>query len=85
MANPFSGVPTPYRLQADGRWWFANCGWDAFGICFALHADGLIESTCPDCAEPIGVDLREGQPEDETLLFHCLVPARSWWEYIGFT
>jgi hypothetical protein len=36
MANPFSGVPTPYRVLAGGRWWYANCGWDAFGICAAL-------------------------------------------------
>ena len=29
MGNPFSAVPTPYRVFADGRWWFANCAWDA--------------------------------------------------------
>jgi len=25
---------------------------DAFGICAALHVDGRIETTCPDCGEP---------------------------------
>src|ERR687885_532245 len=39
MANPFSAVPTAYRVHACGRWWYANCAWDAFGICAALHAD----------------------------------------------
>ena len=53
MANPFSAVPTPYRVQADGRWWYANCAWDAFGICAALHVDGRIETTCPDCGEAL--------------------------------
>ena len=28
MANPFSAVPTAYRVFADGRWWYANCAGD---------------------------------------------------------
>ena len=50
MANPFSGVPTPFRVHAADRAWFANCAWDAFGICAALHTDGRIETSCADCA-----------------------------------
>jgi len=30
MANPFSAVPTRFRVRAAGRWWYANCAWDAF-------------------------------------------------------
>jgi Alkylmercury lyase len=36
MANPFSAVPTPYRVQTAGRPWYANRAWDAFGIRAAL-------------------------------------------------
>ena len=32
MANPFSAVPTPFRVRAAGKEWYANCGWDSFGI-----------------------------------------------------
>jgi hypothetical protein len=85
MANPFSAVPTAYRVKADGRWWYANCAWDAFGICAALHADGRIETSCPDCAEPVTVEVRDERPDDESLLFHCLVPAARWWGDIVFT
>lgn len=85
MANPFSAVPTAYRVHADGRWWYANCAWDAFGICAALHVDGRIETSCPDCGEPIAVEVREQQPDDDGLLFHCLVPAARWWDDIVFT
>jgi alkylmercury lyase-like protein len=85
MANPFSAVPTAYRVQADGRWWYGNCAWDAFGICAALHVDGRIETSCPDCGEAVDVDVREQQPDDESLLFHCLVPASRWWDDIAFT
>jgi Alkylmercury lyase len=85
MANPFSAVPTPHRVHAANRWWYANCAWDAFGICAALQVDGRVETSCPHCREPITVAIRDQQPSDETLLFHCLVPAVAWWDDIGFT
>jgi hypothetical protein len=85
MANPLSAVPSAYRVHADGRWWYANCAWDAVGVCAALHVDGVIETSCPDCGEPIAIEVRDERPDDETLLFHCLVPARQWWDDIAFT
>ena len=44
MANPFSAIPTAFRVQAGGRWWYGNCAWDAFGIPAAPHVDGHIET-----------------------------------------
>lgn len=85
MANPFSGVPTRFRVEADGRTWYANCGWDAFGIGSAMHADSTILADCADCGEPLRIDVRDGQPLDRDLVFHVLVPADSWWNDIGFT
>jgi hypothetical protein len=85
MANPFSAVPSAYRVFAAGRWWYANCAWDAFGICAALHVDGQIEASCPDCGEPIAVAVRDQLPDDDRPLFHCLVPAARWWDDIVFT
>ncbi|MFP5371575.1 MAG: organomercurial lyase [Actinomycetes bacterium] len=85
MANPFSAVPTAYRVHAGGRWWYANCAWDAFGICAALHSDGRISASCPDCGDLLAVAVADERPDDETLLFHCLVPAAHWWDDIVFT
>ena len=85
MANPFSAVPTAYRVHANERWWYANCAWDAFGICAALHTDGRIETICPDCGASLEIEVRDGRSSDESLLFHCLVPASSWWDDIVFT
>ena len=86
MANPFSAVPTQHRVSAGGRWWFANCAWDAFGVCAALHADGLVASTCPDCGDELTVEVRDARPHGAAgLRFHCLVPAAHWWDDIGFT
>jgi hypothetical protein len=85
MANPFSAVPTAYRVHAAGRWWYANCAWDAFGVLSALKVDGRIESSCPDCGEPYSVDVVDQQAKPSDLLFHCLVPAAHWWDDIVFT
>jgi len=85
MANPFSAVPTRFRVRAAGRWWFANCAWDAFGVCAALHVDGHISTECPDCAAPVEVDVIDGQPSTTTPLFHSLVPTFQWWDDIVFT
>jgi hypothetical protein len=85
MVIPFSAVPTPYRVEAAGRSWFANCAWDAFGILAAFDVDGHISSSCPDCGEPIEIDVVDRRPEPADDVFHVLVPARSWWDDIVFT
>ena len=85
MAIPFSAVPTPYRVEAGGRSWFANCAWDAYGVLAALGVDGHISSSCPDCGEPIEIDVADRRPEPADDVFHVLVPAKSWWEDIVFT
>ena len=85
MANPFSAVPTRHRVRAADRWWYANCAWDAFGICTVLQGDGRIQASCPDCGEALSIVVSDGRPDDESLLFHCLVPAAHWWDDIVFT
>ena len=85
MANPFSAVPTAYRVRAADRWWYANCAWDALGICAALHVDGRIETSCPDCGDLLHIDVEDRQPQPDDVLFHCLVPAAGWWDDIVFT
>jgi hypothetical protein len=85
MANPFSAVPTPHRVEAGGRSWYANCAWDAFGIPAALHVDGHVSSACPDCGEPIEIDIRDQHPIPEEHVFHVAVPAARWWDQIVFT
>lgn len=85
MLNPFAAVPTEHVVTTPGRMWSANCPWDAFGICSALHEHGLIETPCPDCGELITIENEPGAPLDGTLLFHSLVPASRWWDNIGFT
>jgi hypothetical protein len=87
MLNPFAAGETPHVVEADGRTWFANCAWDALGIPGALHLDaGRITSECPACGERLELELRDGElVRGADLLVHFVVPARRWWEDIGFT
>jgi len=85
MANPFSAVPTAYRVEAGGRSWYGNCVWDAFGIPAALEVDGHVSTTCADCGEALEVDIVERRPRPSDLVAHILLPARRWWDDIVFT
>jgi hypothetical protein len=85
MAHPFSAVPTPHTVEADGRSWYANCGLDTFGIAAALDTDAHISSICPDCGEALEIDVREGQPSPNDYVFHTVVSAGHWWDDIVFT
>jgi hypothetical protein len=85
MANPFSAIPTPHRVHANDRWWYANCAWDAFGVLAALRVDGHVSSSCPDCAEPIEIDVVDDEPTTGDYVVHVNVPAARWWDDIVFT
>jgi hypothetical protein len=86
MAHPFCFAPTPHRVRTGGREWTGTCAWDALGIPAALHGDGRIESECACCGEAVSLEVRDGElVEGPDLLVHFLVPARRWWDDIGFT
>lgn len=86
MANPFCFAPTPHMVLAAGREWTGTCAWDALGIPAAFHGDGSIASACACCGEPVALEISDGELVKGTeLLVHILLPARRWWEDIGFT
>jgi hypothetical protein len=73
MAHPFAGHTNGARVRAQGRTWWGNCAWDGLGIVAALDLqDATITAQ--------GITL----PADDAV-FHVEVPARHWWDDIGFT
>lgn len=78
MAHPFSGVPTPYQALIGDRIWHANCAWDALAI-LSMLGDGEARGPGGLAWTVIGGIV---SPEG---LIHLLVPARQFWEDIGFT
>lgn len=85
MAGPFSAAPTAYRVTRDHRQWWANCAWDMFGIAVIVGAPVRVETHCTDCGEPITLVCDPAAPPNEGGIVHFLVPARRWYEDIGFT
>jgi len=86
MAGPFSAAETQYGIRAGERRWFANCAWDMLGVATLVGVPVDIETRCTDCGDPIALRL---EPRDRTvgadLLVHFLLPARRWYDDIGFT
>jgi Alkylmercury lyase len=85
MAPPFSGVETAFRVKVQDKVYYANCAWDALGIAAALHADAIVEASDGYSAEPIILEMRNGQPVPQSCVTHFAVPAAHWWDDIIYT
>jgi hypothetical protein len=85
MANPFSARTTSFRVEAGDRRWWGTCAWDAPGILAALGLDGVVKTSCPDCDAPLELRIEGGELRALEAVAHFAVPARRWWEDIGFT
>lgn len=83
MAHPFSAVPTDFRVRIGAREWFANCAWDGLSI-LALLGDGTLETHSPATGDPLTFIVR-GRRVDGEGIVHFLVPARDFWQDIGYT
>jgi hypothetical protein len=86
MAMPFSALPTPFHVAVHGRYVWANCVWDAFGIAAALDADVSFMTPCPVSGVPLSAGVRRGVPfAPPRAVTHVGVPAPRWWDDIGET
>lgn len=81
MAHPFAGLDTGYQAHIDTRSWFANCAWDALAIVALLgHGNGRATGSGRD----IDWSIEDGEVSPNGIV-HLLVPARHFWDDIGFT
>jgi hypothetical protein len=85
MASPLSAVPTPFRVVTERGSFFGNCIWDGLGTVAMLGRSGRVETTCPDCREPLVFEVCDGELEPVDAVVHYAVPAARWWEDIGFS
>jgi hypothetical protein len=86
MVHPFLSGEGPFTVTSGERRWDAICIWDALGILALIEIDGEVRTICPDCREALSVKVLQGevQAEDDAVV-HFGVPARDWYEDIGFT
>jgi len=85
MAMPFSNSQTAFTVISGGRAYYANCAWDAFGVPALLKADARIFTTCGDCGGVIERKVSRGTIMDLRGAVHFALPARQWWDDVGFT
>ena|ERR1700704_51030 len=85
MAPPFSGVPTAFSVEANGKRYYANCVWDAYGIAATLHTDAIIPASDGHTGESLTLEVKNGRPVPQPYVAHFAVPAAHWWDDIVFT
>lgn len=86
LAHPFSAAAGPYRVTSGDRSWDAICIWDALGILAVVGRDGRVDGRCPDCAGELTVSVQGGVVSaPEPYVAHYGVPARRWYEDVGYT
>ena len=85
MAPPFSGIPTKFPVEANGKKYYANCVWDAYGIAAALHCDAVSRASDGHTGEPLTLEVKNGRPVLKPYLAHFAVPAAHWWDNLIFT
>lgn len=83
--NPFCAVPSAFRVDAAGKRYHGICIWDAMGIAAALGQDAVISASCGDCGEPMSNEIRNGRLVRHEGVVHFALPAKRWWDNIGFT
>ena len=85
MAPPFSGVSTSFPVEANGKQYYANCVWDAYGIAAALHCDAVSRASDGHTGEPLTLEVKNGQPILKSYVAHFAVPPAHWWDDLIFT
>ena len=87
MANPFSGMPTDFKVHANGKTYYANCAWDMLGIpsTLAPRSDAAIEAICTESNESVQLEVHNGQITDYDLLIHFPLPFARWYDDLLFT
>ncbi len=87
MANPFSGIPTDYKVHVNGKTYFANCAWDMLGIPAALHCDAIIDAVCTESNESVEIQIQDGNLRftNYDLRIHFPLPFSQWYDDLVFT
>ena len=85
MVNPFSGIPTDFRVHANGKTYYANCAWDMLGIPAALHTDAVIEAKLTESGESVQLEVKDGKVTNNELLVHFPLPFARWYDDLVFT
>lgn len=85
MANPFSALPTKFRVQVGPVAYWANCAWDMLGIPAALHQDAVIEAEYEDGGGTAVLTVKNGQVQHDGGVIHFPLPVCHWYDDLILT
>lgn len=85
MANPFSSIPTNYRVRAGEKVWWANCAWDTLGIAAALNLDVDIEAIHPGDGQTLSLKVVNNEVTEPDLLIYFSLPCQQWYDDLIYT
>jgi hypothetical protein len=85
MANPFSAIPTKFKVQIGSMTYWANCAWDMLGIPAALHQDAEITAVYEDTGETAVITVTDGQVQHNGGVVHFPLPVRQWYDDLILT
>jgi hypothetical protein len=85
MAGPFAAAPTPYEVRGRDTTWWGNCAWDMLGIAFVVDERVRVDARCTECSLPMRLEFGPTRPPVLDAVVHFLLPARHWYDDIGFT
>ena len=85
MANPLSARPTGFRVTTTSGTWWGTCVWDSLGIPAMLDEDATIATSDPATGEPFELRVEGGELVPSEAIAHFSIPARHWWDDIGYS
>jgi hypothetical protein len=85
MAGPFASGPTSYEITRDGKRWWGNCAWDMLGVAALVGFPVTVRGNCEDCGDSFSLTIDSREQVMPDWIVHVVVPARQWYEDVGFT
>lgn len=85
MANPFSALPTKFKVQVGQTSYWANCAWDMLGIPAALQADATITARFEDSQEMVEMTVKHDKVQHKCGVVHFPLPVRQWYDDLILT
>ena len=82
-ADPFSNLPTPFRVSTGPMQYYANGAWDAIAMHVMLDWDVHIASFCHHCGVPIELGLSQGRlttDRAKDVLVFLGTPVARWYD-----
>ena len=85
VAHPFALFPTLFWVVSGTKSWWGNCTWCSLGIAAIAEQDAAIHTKIRGEAEPLVINVKQGEVQEKNLLVHFPVPARRFWNNVIYT